>query len=258
MNTLSNGIDPAHIHLDHRLVLFEERPSSVVLTFAHGARYEADVLIAADGVHSVVRRALYGDDNPTYTGQMVWRALLNGRRRSVRPAGAFRPYSMGGTGPAFLCLLPSRPLGREHRHAGGHRQMGRGKLVDTPVIPTRCARAFPIPNPGSRGCSVLVTDAPNGACSRDPLSENWGHGRVQLIGDAAHAMPPNAGQGACQAFEDAYTLARWLDAKRSDPLAALRQFPAHPHSARPWRAAPLLRVTPGSSTCATAPRRRPS
>jgi salicylate hydroxylase len=56
-----------------------------------------------------------------------------------------------------------------------------------------------------------------------PLTQNWGRGRIQLIGDAAHAMLPNAGQGACQAFEDAYILARWLGACR-DPVEAFANF----------------------------------
>ena len=56
-----------------------------------------------------------------------------------------------------------------------------------------------------------------------PLTQNWGRGRIQLIGDAAHAMLPNAGQGACQAFEDAYILARWLEAC-GDPVEAFADF----------------------------------
>jgi salicylate hydroxylase len=56
-----------------------------------------------------------------------------------------------------------------------------------------------------------------------PLTQNWGRGRIQLIGDAAHAMLPNAGPGACQAFEDAYILARWLEACR-DPVEAFTNF----------------------------------
>src|SRR5207245_9837658 len=55
------------------------------------------------------------------------------------------------------------------------------------------------------------------------LTQNWGRGRIELIGDAAHAMLPNAGQGACQAFEDAYILARWLEACR-DPVEAFANF----------------------------------
>jgi salicylate hydroxylase len=57
---------------------------------------------------------------------------------------------------------------------------------------------------------------------REP-SETWGQGRVQLIGDSAHSMLPNAGQGACQAFEDGYILARWLAAE-SDLGKALAGF----------------------------------
>jgi len=56
-----------------------------------------------------------------------------------------------------------------------------------------------------------------------PLTQNWGRGRIQLIGDAAHAMLPSAGQGACQAFEDAYILGRWLEA-RADPVDAFANF----------------------------------
>src|SRR4029077_12019699 len=50
-----------------------------------------------------------------------------------------------------------------------------------------------------------------------------GGGRIQCVGEAAHAMLPNAGQGACQAFEDAYIIARWLQTCR-DPVEAFANF----------------------------------
>ncbi len=78
LNVLADGLDPASIHLGHRLTDMHEHDGGATLHFANGAVHEADILIAADGVRSVVRQALYGDDHPTYTGQMVWRALLNG------------------------------------------------------------------------------------------------------------------------------------------------------------------------------------
>src|SRR5262245_15866020 len=77
LDALASGIDPSTIHLGHCLTGLEERSDRIVLAFANGARVEAEYVIAADGVRSVVRRTLYGDDNPTYTGQMVWRSLLN-------------------------------------------------------------------------------------------------------------------------------------------------------------------------------------
>ena len=57
-------------------------------------------MIAADGVRSVVRHALYGDDNPTYTGQMVWRALLKGS--DVPPECSSRTGTCNGSGPAAI------------------------------------------------------------------------------------------------------------------------------------------------------------
>ena len=69
----------------------------------------------------------------------------------------------------------------------------------------------------------LVTECSKWGLFTRPLTQNWGRGHIELIGDAAHAMLPNAGQGACQAFEDAYILARWLEAC-PDPAEAFTNF----------------------------------
>jgi salicylate hydroxylase len=84
-------------------------------------------------------------------------------------------------------------------------------------------RSFPNPEPRLAKLLSLVTECSKWGLFTRPLTRNWGRGRVQLIGDAAHAMLPNAGQGACQAFEDAYLLARWLEASR-DPVEAFANF----------------------------------
>ncbi len=78
LDALASGLDPGAIHLGHRLTGLEERSDRIMLAFANGAHVEAEIVIGADGVRSVIRQALYGDDNPAYTGQMVWRVLLNG------------------------------------------------------------------------------------------------------------------------------------------------------------------------------------
>ena len=100
--------------------------------------------------------------------------------------------------------------------------MGRGRLVD----PWRSRGDAPqLPNPEPRLTRLLgVVDQ----CSKwglftRPITGNWGRGRIQLIGDAAHAMLPSAGQGACQAFEDAYILGRWLK-EHHDPVEAFANF----------------------------------
>jgi salicylate hydroxylase len=223
LNALASGIDQANLYLDHRLTGIEERQSEIRLTFANGATRRADVVIGADGVHSAVRRALYGEDKPTYTGQMVWRALPKG---SDVPAEVLEPSgSTQWWGPG--CHLVSYYLrGREVVNIVT--QEDTDKWVEEgwsiPGDPDEMRASFPNPEPRLKALLSLVTQCSKwGLFLRAPTND-WGRGRIQLIGDAAHAMLPNAGQGASQSFEDSYTLARWLDAERGDPVKALENF----------------------------------
>jgi salicylate hydroxylase len=223
LNALASGLDPATLHLDHRLTALEENQSGVTLTFANGVTRQADIVIGADGVHSVIRRALYGDDNPTYTGQSVWRALLKGNDvppEVLEPSGSTQWWGPG-------CHLVSYYLrGREVVNVVTQEDTDKWVEEGWSIAgdPDEMRASFPNPEPRLKTLLGLVTQCSKWGLFTRPLTDDWGRGRIQLIGDAAHAMLPNAGQGAAQAFEDAYTLARWLDAERSDPAEALRQF----------------------------------
>ncbi len=222
LDALASGLDRDTIHLGHRLTEIAEQSGGVLLAFDNGVQVETEFVIGADGVRSVIRRALYGDDNPTYTGQMVWRALLNGSdvpEEVVAPTGHVQWVGPG-------CHL----LAYKIRH---------GKLINIVTQedtdkwveegwsirgdPNEMRLSFPDPEPRLAKLLSLVTACSKWGLFTRPLTGNWGRGRIQLIGDAAHAMLPNAGQGACQAFEDAYILARWLDACR-DPAEAFVNF----------------------------------
>jgi salicylate hydroxylase len=222
LDALAATLDPAVIHLDHRLTGIEERGAAIEMTFANGNKIEADTVIAADGVRSVVRHALYGDDNPTYTGQMVWRALLKG---SDVPADILEPTGhIQWVGPG--CHLLAYYI-RGTSMVNIVTQEDTDKWVaegwSTHGDPDEMRRSFPNPEPRLERLLSIVTECSKWGLFTRPLTENWGRGRIQLIGDAAHAMLPNAGQGACQAFEDAYILARWLAAE-SDPVTAFANF----------------------------------
>jgi salicylate hydroxylase len=222
LNALASGLEPSAIHLAHRLTGIEEREERIILNFANGIRFEFEYVIGADGVRSALRRALYGADNPTYTGQMVWRSLLN--------AGDIPQETLDPTGHTQW-VGPGR-----HLLAYEIRQ---GKLVNivtqqdtdewveegwsTRGDPDEMRASFPNSEPRLEKLLSIVTECSKWGLFTRPLTQNWGRGRVQLIGDAAHAMLPNAGQGACQAFEDAYILARWLDAG-GDPAEAFANF----------------------------------
>jgi salicylate hydroxylase len=222
LDALTSGLDHSAIHLGHRLTGIEERGDRSLLAFANGAKVEAEIVIAADGVRSVIRQALYGDDNPTYTGQMVWRALLNG---SDVPKDVLEPTGhIQWVGPG--CHLLAYYI-RGRKHVNIVTQEDTDKWVEegwsTRGDPDEMRLSFPNPEPRLKKLLSLVTECSKWGLFTRPLTQNWGRGRIQLIGDAAHAMLPNAGQGACQAFEDAYILARWLDARR-DPVEAFAGF----------------------------------
>jgi len=222
LEALASGVDHGAIHLGHRLTALEERGDRTILAFANGARVEAEIVIGADGVRSAVRQALYGDDNPSYTGQMVWRALLNGGdvpEEVLEPTGHVQWVGPG-------CHLLAYYI-RGKRLVNIVTQQDTDKWVEegwsTRGDPDEMRLSFPNPEPRLEKLLSLVTDCSKWGLFTRPLTRNWGRGRIELIGDAAHAMLPNAGQGACQAFEDAYILARWLEACR-DPVEAFANF----------------------------------
>jgi salicylate hydroxylase len=222
LDALASGLDRGAIHLGHRLTGIEERSDSAVLAFANGAKVETEFVIGADGVRSVIRQALYGDDNPTYTGQMVWRSLLNGSdvpEEVLEPTGRIQWVGPG-------CHLLAYYI-RGEKLVNIVTQEDTDKWVEegwsTRGDPNEMRLSFPNPEPRLKKLLSLVTECSKWGLFTRPLTQNWGRGRIQLIGDAAHAMLPNAGQGACQAFEDAYILARWLQACR-DPVEAFANF----------------------------------
>jgi salicylate hydroxylase len=222
LDALGSSLDRAAIHLGHRLTAIEERDDSVLLTFDNGNRVEADFVIGADGVRSVIRQTLYGTDNPTYTGQMVWRALLNG---SDVPEEVLEPTGhIQWVGPG--CHLLAYKI-RQGKLINIVTQEDTDKWVEEGWSirgdPDEMRLSFANPEPRLEKLLSLVTACSKWGLFTRPLTTNWGRGRIQLIGDAAHAMLPNAGQGACQAFEDSYILARWLDACR-DPAEAFANF----------------------------------
>jgi salicylate hydroxylase len=222
LDALASGLDRSTIHLGHILSQLEERNDRIILSFANGARIETEFLIGADGVKSVVRKALYGADNPTYTGSMAWRSLLNaddvppdtlepyGHTQWVGPGRHFIAYYIrGGKLVNIVTQQDTDEWVEESWSARGD--------------PEEMRQSFRDAEPRLAKLLARVTECMKWGLFARPITDNWGRGRIQMIGDAAHAMVPSAGQGACQAFEDAYILARWLKAC-DDPVEAFGNF----------------------------------
>ncbi|THA81747.1 FAD-dependent oxidoreductase [Streptomyces sp. A0592] len=175
---------------------------------AEGPDLPADLVVAADGIHSPLRRA-YFPDHPGlhYIGETAWRTLVDapdlripsmsetwgrGERFGVTPLADGRYY---------LYATAVVPAGARPADARAELSRRFGSWHDPiPALLDRVGRFDP--------ADVLQNDLYDLAAPLPRLH----HGRIAWIGDAAHAMAPNLGQGGCQAIEDAVVLAHLLPA----------------------------------------------
>lgn len=160
---------------------------------------EADLIVAADGVNSVLRKALFPEHpGPVYSGITAWRILV------PTPAGDFLPGEVWDGGRVFGIT----PLadGRTYAYAADHAEPGVIYADEKAELLRRFGDwHFPVPQLISAADpeTILHNDIYEIA---EPLSA-YHRGAVAILGDAAHAMTPHLGQGANQAMEDGVTLA---------------------------------------------------
>ncbi|MCA2214752.1 FAD-dependent monooxygenase [Jidongwangia harbinensis] len=169
--------------------------------------HEADLVVAADGIDSAVRGKLFPDHpGPVYAGVTSWRIVVE------HPGGTLRPRELWGRGTVFG--VTALGDGRVYCYATAPAAPGQRAADEKAELLRRFGRfAEPVPQLIRAADAVLRTDI---RCLDRPL-ERFHSGRVALLGDAAHAMTPNLGQGACQALEDAVVLA--VNADRPAGLA---------------------------------------
>nr|WP_296067827.1 FAD-dependent monooxygenase [uncultured Actinoplanes sp.] len=180
-------------------------PDGSVVT--EGASPSADLVVAADGLQSPVRRKLFPSfPAPVYTGVTSWRFLVGERPPDLVPSetwGGGRVFGIVplGDGRIYCYATAPAPAGRSAPDEKAH------------LAELFASWHAPIPSLIEAAEGVIRTDI---RCLDAP-PPRFHSGRVALLGDAAHAMTPNLGQGACQAIEDAYVLA--LRAAEPDGLA---------------------------------------
>jgi salicylate hydroxylase len=197
------------LHLGFRCTGVQESDSGVQLKFANGGSAQADCVIGADGIHSVIRRELGVETRPLSEGIMAYRGLVSSQRLSGVTVFD-EPTVWIGSGRSFLCypvacgqlinmvaFVPTDRDAEESWSAPG----------DLDSLASEYAGWA---SPVQQVIAALDETFRWGIYDRAPLP-HWSSNRITLLGDAAHPMVPHVGQGAGQAIEDGFTLAVLLE-----------------------------------------------
>jgi salicylate hydroxylase len=202
--------DPKVVRLDHRVTGFTEMTDGVELHFANGSSARGDILIAGDGVKSVVRKQLFGDVPATYTGDAAWRIIVPTDRLPKDLLEKVMSVFMGPEGHVVCYYL----RGGELLNFVG--------CVETDEV---SEESWTVKLPWERfkaryvgwhpALQTVIDAADKDQCylwslyNRPPIRD-WSTKRVTLLGDAAHPTLPYLAQGAAMAIEDGAVLTRAL------------------------------------------------
>jgi salicylate hydroxylase len=195
------------VHTGHRCTGFTQTASLARLSFANGASAEADIIIAADGIHSELRQTVTPPARPVFHGSVAYRGVLPHRRIPHWPDDAWLMWL--GKGKHFL-TFPVR-AGELINYVGfvpADEEMK--ESWSAPGDPDVLRREFAGWDPRIGTLLAEVESTFRWALyDREPLPA-WSRGRLTLLGDAAHPMLPHLGQGANQSIEDGMALATIL------------------------------------------------
>jgi salicylate hydroxylase len=218
MDVIVSALPPGIVQLNKRCKSIAQDANGVTVELESGETLQADVVIGADGIHSNVRKSLFGEQEAIPSGMVAWRSIIPaekiahigfeerfyGFRGANRIAIAYwlRPEKLFN----FVAIVPATDL------QVGESWSAKGDKVMLEQSLSGCA-------PQLKELLKAVDDNFLSALFyRKPL-ERWTVGRVTLMGDAAHAMLPYMAQGAVQSLEDAVVLGRCLQRAQEGSLS---------------------------------------
>jgi 2-polyprenyl-6-methoxyphenol hydroxylase-like FAD-dependent oxidoreductase len=215
---LADAVGRDSIQTGFSVVRYEQERSSIVAHADDGRTLEGSILVGADGLWSRVRSHLVADGPPRYAGYTSWRGvceapglLPDGYTSESWGAGQRFGLVSLGRGRIYWFATANAPAGEKDPHdavvALAERFLGWHAPIEEVLLAT----------PEERMIRTDIHD-------RLPIMR-WADGRVVLLGDAAHPMTPNLGQGGCQAIEDAVVLSRAL-ARHDGVAAAFHEYEA--------------------------------
>lgn len=208
VTVLAAAVGADRIDIGRRCIGVSADAAGAEIRFADGGGVAADVVVGADGIHSVVRESLFGPEQPRFTGHVAYRGLVPAervghlalrRRCTVRlgPGAHFVHYFVAdGRLHNVVCVVEEESWTRE-------------SWTDT-GDPDELRAAFGGWHGVVRGIIDALDPPLKWALFDRPPLPCWSAGPVTLLGDACHPMLPYGAQGAAQAIEDAAVLAECL------------------------------------------------
>ncbi len=216
---------PDAIHLNARCGGFEQSANTVTLRYAENGNDKTaagDALIGADGVHSIIREALFGHDQPVFTGLVSWRGVIPMEKLPQRMR---RMVGTNWVGPGGHVVHYSVHRA-EYMNFNGIIERDDWQVESWTARGTHaeCHAAFAGWNDDIHSMiDNIATPFKWALMGREPL-KRWSVGRVTLLGDACHPMLPMLAQGAVMALEDGYILGRALADSRTDLARGLARY----------------------------------
>jgi salicylate hydroxylase len=222
LDVLAAAVPGAIVTLGARARAVESDRGGARARFDDGNEVEADVVVGADGIHSVVRESLFGPDAPRFTGKICYRSVIPVAAVPGDPPEPDDAVWLGPRGTIVAYRVRRDELinvvchhdDEHYAHESWITECSRDEVLDRyRGWNEALGRLF-------RGGDLWYKWA---LYDRDPMP-SWTVGRVTLLGDAAHPMLPYLGQGAGQTIEDGCVLAAALAAAPGDPAAGLEHY----------------------------------
>tara|TARA_Y100001970_G_scaffold272407_1_gene369094 strand:- start:4453 stop:5640 length:1188 start_codon:yes stop_codon:yes gene_type:complete len=205
------------VHCGHKAINFEQDDQHARVIFANGIQIEADIVIAADGIHSELRPFVFPPSTPVFHGTISYRGLVP---RDQLPDWPMDIWLMWAGPKKHFLVFPVRS-GEMINYVGfvpTDEQMR--ESWSAPGDPDTLRAEFADWDPRIEALLQKVDQTFRWALyDREPLP-TWTKGRLALLGDAAHPMLPHLGQGANQAMEDGMALAIILSKTEKENAAA--------------------------------------
>ncbi|KAJ0590162.1 putative zeaxanthin epoxidase [Helianthus annuus] len=219
---LLNAVGSHIVFNKSKVVGFSQDPHKVVVTLDDGRKFEGDILVGADGIWSEVRKKLFGSQEASYSGYTCYSGLAEHVPSYINTIG-YRVFL--GQNQYFVASDVGN--GKMQWYAF-HKEALRS--IDTPEDRAdKKERLMELFGCWCNDVTTLIAATREDMIFRRDIYDrdmiySWGKGRVTLLGDAAHPMQPNLGQGGCLAIEDCRQLILELQSMKKRGFDAITLY----------------------------------